>query len=259
MKKILLFAAATLVVLIIVAVIVIPSFMDTALKRGIEAVGSKMTKVNVTLDSASLAVRSGSGTIKGLAVANPEGYKTPSAIKVGSATLGVAPKSLFSDKVIVNTVNVEGPEVTFETDLHGNNLSKIMSNLEETTGGGKQPQPETGSQKAGKKLQVNEFIITGGKVHVTVNTPLGGNSATVALPEIRLKDLGTGPEGITAAELTKQVLQAVLNNAVQAAGSVVTDLSKGAAKQISGQAQGAVTGAVQKATEGLGGFLKKKK
>lgn len=258
MKKILLIGAAVVLVIIIGLVVAAGLFMDTAVKRGIETVGPKLTKVSIKLDGVALSLMSGSGKIKGLDVGNPEGFKTPSAIKVGTATLGVQPRSLFADKVIINTINVEAPEVTFETDLRGNNLSKILANLDETMGGGKQADQEAQDPKAARKLQVNEFVITGGKIHVNI-TALGGQSATVPLPEIRLKDLGTGPEGITAAALTKQVLEVVLKNAVQAAGSAVTDLGKGAASQISGQVQSLSTGGVQRVTEGLGGLLKKKK
>jgi hypothetical protein len=59
--------------------------------------------------------------------------------------------------------------------------------------------------KPDKKFQVDDIVITGGKVHVSL-TVLGCKSATVSLPEIRLRGLGTDPEGITAAELTAKIL-----------------------------------------------------
>jgi hypothetical protein len=85
---------------------------------------------------------------------------------------------------------------------------------------------------------------------------LGGQSATVALPEIHLTALGQGPDGITGAELAKMVLQAIEQQALQASGSAITDLTKDAAGLTKGLGN-SVTGAADRVTKGLGGFLKK--
>src|SRR5262249_23170913 len=159
-----------------------------------------------------------------LLVGNPTGFKSPSAIQVGTASLSLEPKSVFSDKVIIHSINVQQPEITFETDFKGNNLSKILSNVQSATSGA-DANNTASSKKASKKLQVDDFLISGAKVHVSV-TALGGNSATVTLPEIHLSGLGQGPDGITSAELVKLVLQAIEKEALQASASSVTDLSK---------------------------------
>ena len=255
MKKIILIGVGVVVAAVIALVIVLSSSLDGMAKRAVESVGPKITKVEVKLDSVSLSPISGSGKVNGLVVGNPEGFKAPSAIRVGSATLAIQPSSLFSDKVIIKTINVEGPEITFETDLRANNLSKLLANINETTGGGKESQVEKEEPKAARKLQVNEFIVTGAKVNVSLTSPIV-KSATVTLPEIRLKDLGTGPEGITAASLTKEMLQVVLNKSIEAAAAAAADLAKGA---VTGELNKAAGGALEKATEGLGGLLKKKK
>jgi len=257
MKRILLFAGIGLVVLVVALVVAVSLFLDSGLKRGVETFGPRLTKTSVKLDDVSISLLSGSGKVKGFELGNPEGFKSPTAIKVGTATLAVKPGSLFSEKVVVNEINVQGPEITFETDLRGNNLSKILSNLEEATGGPAQTTPAETEPEASRKLQVNEFVVTGGKINVSL-TALGGKGATVPLPEIRLKDLGTGPEGITAASLTKQVLNVVLNEAIKSAGTVASDLAKGVAADVTGQANTAATQAVDRLNKSLGGLLKKK-
>jgi hypothetical protein len=79
-------------------------------------------------------------------------------------------------------------------------------------------------------------------------------SATVPLPEIHLKNLGKDSDGITAAELSKQVLQAVLQKAIEQAGPVLLDMSKGG--QYLSRELG--TNSADKITRGLGDLLKKK-
>ena len=195
MKKIIIRTLIVLVVVAILAAVAVGLFLDKAIKTGVETFGPKLTKVDIKLASVSLSLLSGSGSIKGLVVGNPEGYKTPSAINVGVASLALKPGSLLSDKVVIKSINVQAPEITFETVLRHNNLSKILANVEEATGGGtKEPgKPQEPSQpreaKPAKKLQVDDFVISGGKIHVSV-TALGGKTATVPLPEIRLTDLG---------------------------------------------------------------------
>lgn len=261
MKKILVRIVIAVVVLVILLVIAVSLFLDSAVKKGVETVGPMLTKVDVKVDSVGLSLISGSGKINGLVVGNPEGYKTPSAIKVGTASMALQPGSLLSDKVVIKSINVQAPEITFETDLKGNNLNKIMANLEAATGGSSKPAADSKEEKAAsKKLQVNDFLISGGKINVSLTT-LGGKSLTVPLPEIHLTDLGTGPDGITAAELTKRVLQEIEKGAVAASSSAVNDLSKQASelgKQAVDSLGKGATDAAGKATKSLGDLFKKK-
>src|SRR5690349_11115539 len=101
MKKIIFRLLIALFVLFILALLAVRLFLDAAIKRGVETVGPMVTKVDVKLDSASLSLLSGSGKIKGLVVGNPAGFKTPSAISVGTASLALEPRSLLSDKIVI--------------------------------------------------------------------------------------------------------------------------------------------------------------
>jgi uncharacterized protein involved in outer membrane biogenesis len=232
MKKILIWGGVAVVALLVVATILLALFLDAGIKKGIETFGPQLTKVSVQLDAVKLSVLSGRGHLKGLVVGNPEGYKTPFAIRVGDASLALQPGSLFSDKIVIRSVNVQAPEIAFEGGLGGNNLKQIQANVDAAVGGGQSapattsPPPPAGP---GKKLQVDDFVISGGKVHVTL-TGVAGKTTTVPLPDIHLSQLGTGPEGITAADLTRKVLDAVLAKAVEAAGPALTDLGKSAAE-----------------------------
>jgi uncharacterized protein involved in outer membrane biogenesis len=178
---------------------------------------------------------------------------------VGSASLALKPGSLLSDKIVIKSINVQGPEITFETDLKANNLSKILANVQEVTGGGgKEPaKPAEPTQaKAGKKLQVDDFLISGAKVHVSV-TALGGQAVTIPLPDIHLQDLGKDSDGITPAELTQRVLAAVTDKTIEAAAGAVTDVGKLGA-QLTKDAGGAGSNALGTVTKGIGGLFKKK-
>jgi uncharacterized protein involved in outer membrane biogenesis len=260
MKKILIRSLIALVVLLLLAALCVRLFLDGAIKRGVETFGPKLTKVDIKLDSVGVSLLTGSGKIKGLVVGNPEGFKTPFCIKVGSASLALQPSSLLSDKIIINSINVQGPEITYETDLRNSNLGKLLANVQAATGGGAKPAaaPAEPSKetKPAKKLEVDEFIISGGKVSVSLTT-LGGKSVTVPLPDIHLTDLGKGTDGITAADLTEKVLAAIEKATAQVASGAATDLAKGVTS-LGTNATQAVSGAASSITKGIGGLFQKK-
>jgi len=260
MKKILVRICIALVVLLVVVALSIHFFLDAAVKKGVETIGPKLTKVSISLDSVSISLLSGSGSVKGLIVGNPEPFKASNTISVGKASLAVKPGSLLSDKLVIKSVNVDAPEITFEGGLSGNNLSKLLANLNETTSGsgGTNVANATPAEqkKANKKLEVDEFIITGAKLHATL-TDLGGKTITIPLPPIQLSNLGTGPEGITVTELVKQVLSAIEKESVKAVASSSADLGKAAETITKGLGKN-TGGAVSNVTQGIGNLFKKK-
>jgi uncharacterized protein involved in outer membrane biogenesis len=256
MKKRLFQFAVVVVVLLVAAVVVVTFSLDRIIKAGVETVGPQVAKVQIKLDGVHLSLLSGAGDIKGLVVGNPDGFKTESAIKVGSVHVGVNPGSVLSDKIVIRSIRVEAPEITFEGGLKGNNLSKILANIDSTiggSGGGTGAGTGGGSQK---KLQVDEFVIAGGKINIAV-PGLGGKSATVPLPDIHLTDLGKGGDGITAADLSKRVIGAILEGSTKAVGSVLGELGKGAAEAAASAGKTAVESA-EKGIKGIGDLFKKK-
>lgn len=256
MKKILAVIVGFIFLALLIAFVFGFVFLGSVVKAGVEKVGPLVTGVSVKLDGAAVSIFSGKGELKGLEVGNPQGFKTPTAIKVGTAAVAVVPKSVMADKVVIQSVRVEAPEITYETDLKGNNLSKILENVQSIAGKGQPTEPG----KKPKKLEVDEFVITGGKINMSA-TMLGGKSATLPLPEIRLANLGQGPDGITAVELTEKVLNAVVSGTLKAVAEggaafakegvkAATETGKSAVKQIG--TEGA------KSLEKLGDVFKKK-
>lgn len=253
MKKLVIRILLVLVVLLILAVVAAGLLLDSAVKKGVETVGPMLTKVEVKRDGVSLSILSGSGTVKGLVVGNPEGYKTPNAIKVGTASLSIAPGSVLSEKIVIKSVRVEAAEITYEGGLlGGDNLHKILDNVTAAAGGGSSTTDASG--KPAKKLQVDDFLITGAKINVSLKGT-GGFAAPIPLPDIHFTNLGQGPDGITPAELIKKVLTEVSADVAKAAVKAVGDVGKGAVDA----AGKAATEAAGKATTGVTDLFKKRR
>ena len=249
MKKIIIRTVLGVVVLLLVGLVVLFFSLNSIFKRGVETVGPKLTKVDVRLGSANLSPLSGRGQLSGLFVGNPEGYKTPSAIQVGDIKVGVQPSSVLSDTMVVDEVNIQAPEITFEGTLTGNNLSKILDNIEAASGSDK---TNTSAKKGEKKFFVKDLLIKGGKINLSISTPLGGKSATLPLPELRLQNIGSRDKGVTAAELAEEIMKPILASATKAAAESLAGLGNslpGIGKDAGGE--------LDKAAQGLKGLFKK--
>ena len=242
-KKILLGIGIGLVVVIAAVVIIVGFFLGDVVKAGMETVGPKVTQTTLTVSSVHVGILTGSAGVNNLVLGNPDGYKSPSAISVGKTAVSVAPFSVLSDKIIIKSIEVRSPEITFEGNPFGaNNLKKIMDNVNAFTGSAAAA-PTTnapvqpGAKKPAKKLEVDDFLISGAKVHF--------NGTTLPLPDIHLTDLGKGDDGITASDLTKKVLGEITSATIKAIGSSLGDAGK------------AVGGEAGKLGKSLGGLFGK--
>ena len=256
MKKAVIRILIGLVVLLIAAVVIAGFSLDGIVKRGIETIGPKLTKVDIKLDKVGLSLFSGSGRVDGLVVGNPEGFKSPHAISVGSVSLSLSPASLLSDKIIIKSIKADAPEITYETGAGGSNLKKILANLNETAGGG--GNSTNAAAKPGKKLEVDDVLLTGAKLHLSL---AGIAGATVPLPAIHLTGLGQDAAGITSADLTKRVLAEIEQAAAKAAAESAGDIAKGATglvKGLTGGTNNPVGEAASKLGKGVGDLLKSK-
>lgn len=258
MKKWIIRIGIGVVVIVVVCVFLVAFFLEGIVKSGVEAVGPKITQTEVALSGVSLSLLNGAATIRGLVIGNPTGYKGNTALEAGEIHLDVEPSSLLSDKVIVRGVRVDGAKINVEGSATDNNLTKIQSNIEASlnsvmSGSSNAPAKSSGP---GKKLQVDDFVISHSELSLTLGM-LGGKTTTVALPDIHLANLGQGPDGITAAELSKRIIAAVTANVTQ----VVTDTVKklgGAALDAAKDAGKTATDSFDKAGRGIKDMFKKK-
>jgi len=266
-KKIILGIAIGLVLVVVLVVVIVASKLDTIVETAIETVGPKLTKTSLQLEKVSLRPLLGSGSVNGLVLGTPEGYKAEYTIKMDKAELSISPGSLLSDKIVVKSIVVESPEIILEGGLKDNNLTAIQNNVTAAVGaGGTAQAPATeGEAAAQKKLQGDHFKFSGAKVHLRLSM-LAGKNVTITAPDVELTNLGTGPEGITSAELVKLAMTKLTGDILIAAAKSVGELGKEAANAAGKAATDAVGAAakesgdaVNKASEGIKNLFNKKK
>ena len=251
MKKWVLRIGVVAIVLLVLVLLSVFIFLNSIVKKGVETVGPVLTKVDVRLGSAKLSPFNGNGELSNLHVGNPEGYKTPAAIELRSVKVALKLRSVLSDVIVVDEVNIQGPEITFEGGLSGNNLSQILKNLEGAPEDVKSTPKGKTSSEGGKKFYVKDVVVNGGKISVSV-TGMGGKAVTVPLPPIHLTNIGSENNGVTAAQLCKEILKPIVSSAMKSGTEAITGLG-GSAKDFG---KGAAENA-GKTVEGFKGIFKK--
>lgn len=261
MKKILVRVLIGLVVLIVVALLVVFFSLDSIVKAGVERVGPAITKVDVKLGSAQISPFGGSARLTKLFVGNPEGYKSPSAMKVGDIKVGAQMGSLMSQTIVINDINIKDADITLEGGLENNNLTKIMNNVDGSSAeAGNQPKPkgappQPGESKSSKKFIVKDFVMDGAKIHLDVKLPaLGNKTMTLPMPPLHLQNIGVKENGVTAEQLTQAIMKPLLANVLQASTQEVAHLGSnmgGAIKNLGG------SNTVNKVEKGIGGLFNK--
>jgi uncharacterized protein involved in outer membrane biogenesis len=228
-KRIITTIVIAVAALIVVTLIVIGVNLGRIVKEGIEVYGPKMTQTSVTVDKVTLSILTGSAKVTSLNVGNPQGYKSPEAIAVGTIAVGVDPTSLMSDKIVIRSIKLESPEVTFEGGLAGNNLSQILDNINSTGKSSGTLSTNVAAQpKSEKKFEVDDLLISGAKAEVILTDPVQ-RQMSVTLPDIHLTDLGKGGDGITATDLSQRVLNAILTATIETVTRDAINLDQNAA------------------------------
>jgi hypothetical protein len=222
MKKLLLIGGI-IVGLGLVGLVVMTFFLGSIVTAGVNSFAPKITQTKVTLAGATISPLSGSGTLSGLVVGNPQGWSDGNICALGKIHISVAPFSVLGDHIVVNEIAIEAPEFYYETKIVSSNVGTLLKNIESSIGGGNASaaQPAT---KSGKpiKFEVKKFRLQHGKVRLGA----GGAGMTLPMPDIVLTDLGTKEGGITPDQLALAVMRSVTGSIVSATTKAVGDIGK---------------------------------
>ncbi len=227
--KIVLGLVGTLIVLVIIAVVVVFTNLNRLIKYGVEEYGPSVTGTSVSLDQVDLSPFSGKGELRGLEIGNPTGFDGDYAFKLDDIKVQLIPESLTSDTVVIKEILIGGASLNAEFKGTNSNLQQILDNLKKTSEPSaqeeepseqpaeqpsEQPTAETEPGKA-KKFIVKEFRFTGGEV--TASSDLANIQRTTSIPAVEVQDIGNASGGVTAAELTEQLLRPIIDKALQKA------------------------------------------
>jgi hypothetical protein len=212
MKKWIFIGLGAIVVLLIVVVVVGLSKLGPLVKMAVNTYGPKITGTELHVDDVGISIFSAEAKLKKFFLGNPKGFKSPSAMKVGSIYVDVDEGSITKDTIIINKVEVAGPEITYEKRGKTDNFKSILNNVQKNMPKGKTAKKEPAKEGPGKQLIINDFIIKNGKVNLAVAMPggvLGDQEIKADLPDIHLKDIGKKKGGASPAEVAQEIFAAL--------------------------------------------------
>ena len=187
LTKILLWLLAILAVILIVGYLT----MGLWIKPLVSTVVPKITQTSASLESADISLFSGRVTLKGLKVGNPAGFTTPTIFELGEISVRFQPKTLFTNKIVVDQVLIRNTQITAEFNQRGFiNLMALNDNIQKTLNQEKTTKQEPVAQKANTKSDKAVVIKDLQILNTSMRVAMTGSSATLNLPNIQRKNIG---------------------------------------------------------------------
>ncbi|MEQ9095735.1 MAG: AsmA family protein [Phycisphaerales bacterium] len=225
MGKLLKIAAAVLlplVGLVVFALVLGWIYVDSLAERGVERGATYALDVPTELGSADVGVLSGRVELSSLSVDNPDGFEAQHFLTLGNADVNVTLGTLMDDVVEVPSLTLAGIDLHLERTTDGANYKVIMDNLARfESGEQKDPDPDA------KKFVVRTLAIRNVTIHADI-VPIGGaigdlTTTKLTVDEVVLRDVGSGGEPMTIAEITTVVVKAILASAIEVGGGVIPE------------------------------------
>jgi hypothetical protein len=220
MKKIFGIVVVAVIVVIIIVVVFLLSNLNSLVAKAIEKNGSEVTQTKVGVSGVDISLREGRGSIKGLRVASPDGFRARNAFSLDDITVDIDIKSVREKPVVLDEVRIRAPVVYAElTKTGASNIDELRKRVREHTGGSKEESGEA------VRIRITKFVFEKGRVEVDASA-LGLEKRTIDLPEIRLNDVG-GANGAPPDQIATIILTAVAKKVTaEIAGSELDRLIK---------------------------------
>lgn len=259
-KKKWLIICASIVGAAVILLVILMLSIGSIVKAGVSTVLPKITGTPCSMGICTFNPVMGQVTIRDFIIGNPQGYKHPNAFKMGTLVIDVGMDSLFADKIVIEKIIIDNMQVDFELKLTETNLSTIKGNVDrfskksekkEDKKEGKEDKPaadktddtaEKEKEGKSKKLQIDLFKFVNSDVIIGT----GGETVTVPLADIIIKDIGNTPEGATVAEVSEKVFYALYESILRTVKEQSTKLDSKSIKD-----------AADKLVDGVKGWFKK--
>lgn len=255
----------SLLLIIVLAILGVWLFLEPLVKTSVNKFGSQIVGTNVSLDGFKFNPFAGEVELKGLKVANPEGYKTDNLLSLGRIFVKVNVKSLMSDTIVVEDVSVNEPKISYEMpDFTTSNVMQIQQNVAKNTAApteekvttevAEETKPEEASAQA-KKVIIRKVLVEGGALSALTPVQTEGTALELNLPAIEISGIGEASNGADIKDTVVTIFNKILFNAT----SVVTKALGSVSEMAQKAADKAVETAKGKITEEASDLLNKVK
>ncbi|MES2462754.1 MAG: hypothetical protein V4671_19405 [Armatimonadota bacterium] len=175
------------------------SNLEYYVKQQIETAGSEATGTAVNVDEVVIDLSSGTASIRGFRVANPEGFSSANMMSFSELNVVLDLNNLSRDRIGIMSILTTDPHILYEMKGDISNLDVMREKLAE------QSSTSPGPASQGSDIYLDIARVDIGGIGATLVSPLLAAPVEVSLGDIALRDLHGTPE-----EIANQVMQPVL-------------------------------------------------
>jgi hypothetical protein len=203
--------------------------MDDLVKDAIQSYGSTIAQAKVSVDSVKLSPTDGKGSITGLTIGNPPGFKTAHALKVAQVEMEVDLATVAKEVVRIRQITVVAPDVIYEKGAQLTNFDALSQHIAHAINSN----TATKDNKPSQKLIVDVLTIQNAQAQASAFFNSGKTVALTLPAAITLKNLGRDKGGLTPGELAQEVTSALKSRLgvaasveflVKSGGSALSDI-----------------------------------
>lgn len=181
--------------------------LDRLVVAEVERLGSAAAGTPVTLQRARVDLAQGSVRLEGLAVANPDGYRSASALAVDRIDATLDTTLLDPRQLWLREVTIEGALATFEQEETGSNLQRLLERLTSRPA-------RDWSAGDDRQLVIDRLTLDGAAVRILAEE--AADPRMMPIPGLELADIGIAEGGLSAPDAAALVLRAILARALLA-------------------------------------------
>lgn len=245
----------SVLVVIIAGVYFFAPSLESIVQKIVHKYGSEITGTDVNLKGFKLGLANGEGNISEITVGNPKDYSAKNIFELGNIYVKVDIKSLTSDTIIIEDIEVSKPIINYEMlSLTRNNISDIQENIKKNTAKTSTSEKKTEEAKsedtaASKKVVIKKLNIKDGEINAIVGKE---EAVSVKLPTITMTNIGEDKKGESITTTISKILGKILSSASSAVvNSKISDLKGVAEKNLED-----ITGGVKDRIKSIGIFGK---
>ncbi len=184
--------------------------LDARVARAIEDSVSRSLGAEASVAGVDLTLTEGRGTIRGLTVANPEGFSDADLFRFDEIDLRIDAASVGEQPFRVTAVRIGESTVRFEvTESGDSNIEHVVHHLSAH----KPKDDETQSGGEPQRVAIEALRFDGGEILVWREGD--DEPETVKLPPLEMSDLG-GEDGATGGELSREIARVFTRRVVAA-------------------------------------------
>ena len=211
--------------------------LENIIKKIVHDYGSKVIGTDVSIKGVNFKPASGYVSINGIKIENPKQYKSKNLFYLDKLDIKINVSSLMDDLIIVDSIQVDNPKITYEMlSLTENNISYILNNINKNSSETSSVQENLNKSDENKKQSAKKVIIKNLNINngtISVMTGIGDlkKELSLPLPKIEMHNIGQEKQGSSIKDTINLVISKILNSTTETIVSKNLNEFKQAAKE----------------------------